>query len=337
MKTNRDCRIDMTRCFCNYLVVGIHACTVSQFCGMGFIVRFLSLVVCYMSLPTLFFISGYLVASSCERMPFRDLVLRKAKRLLVPCFSWNLLLLLVYYCLDVYRDRVSWSWLYNPLASSLDGPLWFLRSLFCYALVAPALIWLMRRGMGLLLGIGLVGWIFFAAFTGIEQRLLLSFPSYSLVAFCLGVLCGTGPESVMNEVRAAIAEEKVSGQVFLPGQIPHGDLPRLLAHCNAAVIPSCSESFGHAFVEPMIAGLPILGTRVGAGEYVIREYETGYTFELPSPKSLQSGFRKMVERRAETKRMGETARKVARLLFSFEEVARTWHSVYLDLLGRGSD
>jgi len=148
------------------------------------------------------------------------------------------------------------------------------------------------------------------------------------------LFCGQGSKACIDNVRAAIRQLHVEEQVILPGQIPHEDLPWLLAHCNCAIIPSVSETFGHAFVEPMMAGLPILGTRVGAGEYVIRDYETGISFELGAPLTLQRGFRVLVENRKATKKMGETARRLAEIMFSFEEVAKMWAGIYLEMLDR---
>jgi len=148
------------------------------------------------------------------------------------------------------------------------------------------------------------------------------------------LLCGTGADAVVQSVKRAVAELGLEHQVLLPGGIPHGDLPWLLAHSNAAIIPSCSETFGHAFVEPMMAGLPILGTRVGAGEYVIRDYETGLSIELGSPMTLRRGFRWMVENREKTRMMGKTAQRLAQIMFSFDEVAQMWHETYCDLLSR---
>lgn len=148
------------------------------------------------------------------------------------------------------------------------------------------------------------------------------------------LFCGQGSKVCIDNVRAAIRQLHVEEQVVLPGQIPHEDLPWLLAHCNCAIIPSVSETFGHAFVEPMMAGLPILGTRVGAGEYVIRDYETGISFELGAPLTLRRGFRVLVENRKATKQMGETARRLAEIMFSFEEVAKMWAGIYLEMVGR---
>ena len=148
------------------------------------------------------------------------------------------------------------------------------------------------------------------------------------------LFCGQGSQACIDGVKSAIKELGLDGQVILPGQIPHEDLPWLLSHCNCAIIPSVSETFGHAFVEPMMAGLPILGTRVGAGEYVIRDYETGISFELGSPQTVQRGFRVLVENRELTKKMGETARRLAEIMFSFEEVARMWAGYYLEFVKR---
>ena len=67
---------------------------------------------------------------------------------------------------------------------------------------------------------------------------------------------------------------------------------------------------------------------------MIRDYETGISFELGSPQTVQRGFRVLVENRELTKKMGKTARRLAEIMFSFEEVARMWAGYYLEFINR---
>lgn len=149
------------------------------------------------------------------------------------------------------------------------------------------------------------------------------------------VFCGPLVPFVVEKLRMAMKECEVERQVLISDSIPHVDLPWLLQRVNCAIVPSVSETFGHTYVEPMMAGLPLLGTRVGAGEYVIRDYETGLSFELGSPLTLRRAFREIVEHLEQTKRMGATARKLAEVMFSFEEVARMWVGTYMRFLENG--
>lgn len=138
--------------------------------------------------------------------------------------------------------------------------------------------------------------------------------------------------SIRDDVIARARGLGLSSQVLAPGALPHQNVLWVLRHCNCAIVPSVSETFGHAYIEPMMAGLPILGTRVGAGEYVVRDYQTGFAFDLHSPATLQAAVRALIDDQEETKRMGSNARAMAERMFSFEGVARAHYLLYKHLL-----
>lgn len=73
------------------------------------------------------------------------------------------------------------------------------------------------------------------------------------------VVAGDGPESAALQARAAGAD------VRFVGQVGDGQLDRLRAGAALAIVPSRSaETFGMAAAEAMLAGLPVLASRVGA-------------------------------------------------------------------------
>jgi len=73
------------------------------------------------------------------------------------------------------------------------------------------------------------------------------------------VIAGEGPERATLEARAAGAEVRFAGAVGA------GELARLRAGASIALVPSRSaETFGLAAAEALAAGLPVVGSRVGA-------------------------------------------------------------------------
>lgn len=146
------------------------------------------------------------------------------------------------------------------------------------------------------------------------------------------LLCGTGGPSVIRATEDAIAQECLQNQILLTGQIPRDEVPWLLQHSNCALVPSRSETFGHNFLEPMFAGIPVVGTPVGIGRDVIMPGKTGQFFSLDEPSSLADAANMMVECPSEAVRMGQSAKSLVENRFRHADVAQQLVRVYDQLL-----
>lgn len=146
------------------------------------------------------------------------------------------------------------------------------------------------------------------------------------------LFCGKGAQEVIDATVAAIREERLDEQILLPGQIAREEVPWLLTHCNCAVVPSRSETFGHNFLEPMFAGLPVLGTRVGIGCDIIKDGETGYAFDLKHPTSVQDVAEKILADKTAVRAMGQRAKSFVETRFTHEAVAHQLVDLYTKML-----
>ncbi len=146
------------------------------------------------------------------------------------------------------------------------------------------------------------------------------------------LLCGSWHEKVYREVLKRIKELSLEGQIFVPGPIPRNEVPWLLKHSNCAVVPSRSETFGHNFLEPMFAGLPVIGTSVGIGCDIINNGVTGYAFCLNDMRSFREAANRVVANIAETEHMGERARALVVDRFTHNAVAKQIVTVYNRIL-----
>lgn len=147
------------------------------------------------------------------------------------------------------------------------------------------------------------------------------------------LLCGTGSERVRADIVRAIEAEKMEGQIILTGQINRHEVPWLLAHSNCAVVPSRSETFGHNFLEPMFAGLPVLGTSVGVGRDIIKDGENGYKFSLNEINGFRDKATKLIRKPKRAKQFGIKAKALVEKRFTHEAVARKLWGVYRRVLG----
>lgn len=146
------------------------------------------------------------------------------------------------------------------------------------------------------------------------------------------ILCGMGAEKVISEVRNIVSNEGLDGQIIMPGQIPRYEVPWLLRHVDCALVPSRAETFGHNFIEPMFASLPVIGTRVGIGREVISDGETGFGFSLRNPKELRNAVQILAENPELAKDMGRRAYELVSKKFRHSDVALLLADVYRNLL-----
>lgn len=142
------------------------------------------------------------------------------------------------------------------------------------------------------------------------------------------LLCGTGGPSVIQATEDAIAQEGLQDRILLTGQIPRDEVPWLLQHSNCALVPSRSETFGHNFLEPMFAGIPVVGTPVGIGRDVIIPGKTGQFFTLDDSSSLADATNAMVEHPLDAMRMGQNAKAEVENRFRHADVAQQLVQVY---------
>ena len=146
------------------------------------------------------------------------------------------------------------------------------------------------------------------------------------------LLLGPATEERRKDLSEQIKAMGLENQIITPGKVPRIDVPWVLKHCDCAVVPSKSETFGHTFVEPMMYGIPVLGTRVGVGEYAIQDYQTGICFSLGAYDSIRNAMEFVMKSKDRTRRMGERASELASGLFTHRRVAIAHVAMYRQLL-----
>lgn len=146
------------------------------------------------------------------------------------------------------------------------------------------------------------------------------------------LLCGAGEVALINKARRLIAELGLSEQILIVGRIPRPDVPWALQHSDCAVVPSRSETFGHNFLEPMFAGLPVIGTQVGIGKDIIINSVTGFAISLSRRKSLTDAVMYMLRNPTQAKRMGRAALEFVGTQFRHSDIARILVEYYSEKL-----
>ena len=129
-------------------------------------------------------------------------------------------------------------------------------------------------------------------------------------------LVGYGPQrdQLANETKGSIATFKFFGNM------PSGNLPRVMNDCDIFVLPSLYEGHPKAMLEAMACGLPVIGTRVPGTKELIRDGETGLLCETDLD-SLRAVVERLVGDAQLRQQLGDRARTFVVHNFALDRIA----------------
>ncbi|HEY77509.1 MAG TPA: glycosyltransferase family 1 protein [Dehalococcoidia bacterium] len=114
---------------------------------------------------------------------------------------------------------------------------------------------------------------------------------------------------------------KISDLVTFTGSVKQTELPAFYSAADVCVIPSYSESFGLVALESLACGTPVVATRVGGMEEIIRQGETGYVVKNNDPHLLAEKLSLILARaNSKDKRVNEMRASVVR--FGWSSITR---------------
>ena len=106
----------------------------------------------------------------------------------------------------------------------------------------------------------------------------------------------------LAELRRLARRSSVEDIVTFQGRVEHDLLPLYYSAADVLVVPSYYESFGLVALESLACGTPVIATRVGAMEALIRDEKTGLLVDKPSPRSLASSIEKLMTTSSDSRR-----------------------------------
>jgi glycosyltransferase involved in cell wall biosynthesis len=113
------------------------------------------------------------------------------------------------------------------------------------------------------------------------------------------------------------------------------DVPRILASCDIAVLPSRAEGLPNAVLEYMAAGLPTVVTHVGGNEELIEDGVTGLLVPAEDSEALSAALLRYLRNPEETSKIARRGQEFVSHNFSFERLVREVDELYSALLERG--
>lgn len=198
-----DPHLDSVRLLSNYLIVLMHAWAAGQYCSINAEYRawnFICNALTTVAMPTLFFLSGFLLMRNFKLSSFPKKLARRVKRLAVPFVAWNVSFVSFYLAMEriVPRlsERVNGFHLHTLsgvldktisfMGAPIDLPTWFLRTLFVYSILGLLFYILLKHRSAWLMYLLVFAWGALTLWFNWGKALRFTYPFYSLLCFVFG-------------------------------------------------------------------------------------------------------------------------------------------------------
>jgi len=141
-------------------------------------------------------------------------------------------------------------------------------------------------------------------------------------------LAGDGDK--LEELRQQVAQLQIEPYVTFLGR--RDDVPDLLAHWDAFVLPSLWEGFPNVLLEAMARSRPVIATDVeGSGELVVPE-ETGLLVEKKNSQALAQAMKALLANPGRAETWGAAGRKRVEDHFSVGKQVMEFEELYLSFV-----
>ncbi len=153
------------------------------------------------------------------------------------------------------------------------------------------------------------------------SNLVKEFPNIKLV------IVGQGPQE--KELKELIKELKIENHIKLLGQ--QKETPKILKSTDIFVLPSKREAFGLVNLEAMITGMPIVASKVGGIQEVVKDGETGILIEPKISDVLARALKLLIESPEKRVSMAAAGQKRVQEFFTAGKMAKEYEKEYEEI------
>jgi glycosyltransferase involved in cell wall biosynthesis len=145
-----------------------------------------------------------------------------------------------------------------------------------------------------------------------------------------------GEGSIKEELKVRVKREGLTGITF-SGFLKGENLYREVMECMAVVLPSeWYENYPVSIMETLALGKPVIGARIGGIPEMVKDHETGLTFESGNSADLSEKIRQLLDNPARAAEMGRNARMFAEREFDIESHYAKLMEIYEKALSKST-
>jgi glycosyltransferase involved in cell wall biosynthesis len=141
---------------------------------------------------------------------------------------------------------------------------------------------------------------------------------------------GGGPAEA--RLRRLAEELGVGGRLLWEARLTQAELAGRYRRAAALLVPGRDEGLGLVAIEGQLAGAPVVAAASGGLVDVVRDGESGRTFDAGSPAALARVVGEVVADPGAAARLAEAARRSAVAAFGIRAAARAYADVYAEAL-----
>lgn len=131
------------------------------------------------------------------------------------------------------------------------------------------------------------------------------------------LMYGDGAPKIKERIEKYIEENNLENYVELMGRT--NDISKVYNNALCLVQPSFVESFGMTIIEAMAHNRPVIATKCGGPQEIIKDKENGFLIDKNNARELADKMEYMLDHPEEAKKMGNQSRRIYKNKFSVEK------------------
>ncbi len=144
------------------------------------------------------------------------------------------------------------------------------------------------------------------------------------------VIGGSKQDREFDKAQKLVKTLGVADKVDLLGTLEHESMPLYYQAADVCVVPSYYESFSLVALESMACGTPVVASRVGGLQTVVKDNRSGYLVPWRCPDAFADRLEVLLTNDALRRSLGRRARELAKRL-SWKATASSIADVYAEL------
>lgn len=137
---------------------------------------------------------------------------------------------------------------------------------------------------------------------------------------------GSCKDAYLSQLTEYIQEQGLEEMVHLEGHT--NNVFERLRDMNIGIMASRDEAFGRVTIEYMLMKMPVIASRSGANEELMRDGKNGYLYDIDHPEQLAACIRRYVEQPELVEEQGKYAAQFAKENYSCEKnVSAIWQVI----------
>ena len=144
------------------------------------------------------------------------------------------------------------------------------------------------------------------------------------------VIGGSKQDREFNKAQELVNTLGVADKIDLLGTLEHESMPLYYQAADVCVVPSYYESFSLVALESMACGTPVVASRVGGLQTVVKDNQSGYLVPWRCPDAFADRLEVLLTNDSLRKSLGRRASELAKSL-SWKATALSIADVYAEL------